>query len=200
MNARLAIALLSWALAAWPAGARAVTAAPPETSADQPALLPSAAGVTLVASVFGGGGAPLESDDYSCVGTVGQSSPVGVAVGSQLTLYSGFWGLWRGDPYFTPVPDAAVAATRLFPSRPNPFNPSTAIDFETAEACFVRLTIHDVRGHVVRRLVAEPRAAGRHTALWNGRDDAGRPVASGLYICTLETPGQRAAGKIAMIK
>ncbi len=193
MGVALAVAVL---LSAWAGGASAGPAPPPVG----PEAGPAAAGVTLVSSVFGNGGAPVESAHRSCVGTLGQPSPIGIAAAGRRTLYSGFWGAWQGEPYFTPVPEAPPPATRLYPNRPNPFNPATTIVFDLGQAGFVRLTVHDLRGQVVRRLVAEARPAGRHGAAWDGRDDAGRPVASGLYVCRLETPGFRATTKIAMVK
>ncbi|HKK69874.1 MAG TPA: choice-of-anchor V domain-containing protein [Candidatus Krumholzibacteria bacterium] len=75
----------------------------------------------------------------------------------------------------------AVADARLLTNVPNPFNPSTQIRFELDRGESVRLEIVDLRGRRVRTLVDGPRTPGRHEVTWNGRDDAGAPVASGVY-------------------
>jgi hypothetical protein len=64
---------------------------------------------------------------------------------------------------------------------PNPFNPQTTIAFTLNGNARVRLTVHDVRGRVVRTLADGDMAAGEHALQWDGRDDAGRTVASGVY-------------------
>lgn len=71
---------------------------------------------------------------------------------------------------------------------PNPFRPSTTIRYVLPQAETVSLTIFDVAGRVVRRLVAdERRTAGPHEVRWNGADDAGGPVGSGVYFGRLDT-------------
>ena len=65
---------------------------------------------------------------------------------------------------------------------PNPFNPETSISFELPAQSQVRLEIFDVVGQQVRTLVADALSAGPHQVLWNGRDDAGAKVGSGIYI------------------
>ncbi|MFZ1947355.1 MAG: FlgD immunoglobulin-like domain containing protein, partial [bacterium] len=68
---------------------------------------------------------------------------------------------------------------------PNPFNPTTRIEFETPQAGRVQLVIFNVKGEVVARVVDELLPAGRHTATWDGRTTAGRPAASGVYFYRL---------------
>ena len=62
---------------------------------------------------------------------------------------------------------------------PNPFNPGTVISFELPQAGPVNLSIHDIKGHLVRRLLDERLEAGSREVPWNGRDDQGKNVASG---------------------
>jgi hypothetical protein len=79
-------------------------------------------------------------------------------------------------------------AFRLGTPRPNPFGTATAIAFDVpAGGGEVSLAVFDVRGRRVADLVAGFRPAGRHTALWNGRDAAGEAVASGVYFVRMET-------------
>jgi hypothetical protein len=74
-------------------------------------------------------------------------------------------------------------------NRPNPFNPSTAIDFTLPVAMPVALRIYDVSGRVVRTLVEETRAAGHHRAVWDGRESSGREAASGVYYYQIQGEG-----------
>ncbi|UCE02410.1 MAG: VCBS repeat-containing protein [Candidatus Latescibacterota bacterium] len=78
--------------------------------------------------------------------------------------------------------------TQLLANVPNPFNPSTRIQFELAAAEHARLQIFDASGRLVRTLVDAALVAGRHTRVWDGRDDAGRATASGVYFYRLVTP------------
>jgi flagellar hook assembly protein FlgD len=79
-------------------------------------------------------------------------------------------------------------ATILAAIYPNPFNPRTTIAYELAEAAVVKLAIYDLRGMLVRVLEAGPRSVGRHQAIWDGLDNAGRAVPTGTYFCRLNTP------------
>ena len=70
---------------------------------------------------------------------------------------------------------------------PNPFNPSTTIRFGIDVAGRVTLRIYDVAGRLVKELVNDYRAADRYEEVWDGRDNRGNPVASGVYFYSLET-------------
>ncbi|KAA3614607.1 MAG: T9SS C-terminal target domain-containing protein [Calditrichaeota bacterium] len=74
----------------------------------------------------------------------------------------------------------------LHQNYPNPFNPETYIQFDLPDAADVRLNIFDVRGQKVRELVKNKANAGSHTVLWNGRNDYGIRVSSGVYFYRLE--------------
>ena len=99
------------------------------------------------------------------------------------------------------TPEVPVAAFRLLPNRPNPFNPRTEIRFELARAGAPKVAVFDLRGRKVRDLLADqPLAAGVHTLVWDGRDDAGRDVASGLYVCRVEDGGERHERKMTLLR
>jgi predicted GH43/DUF377 family glycosyl hydrolase len=82
-----------------------------------------------------------------------------------------------------------AARARLLPNSPNPFNPATTIGFEIPFAARTSLSVYDAAGARVRTLVSDTRAAGAHRVAWDGRDDAGRPAASGLYFARLSVNG-----------
>jgi hypothetical protein len=99
-----------------------------------------------------------------------------------------------GRPGETPV-DAA-----LDPASPNPFNGSTVIRYNLRNASEVRLVVMDLLGRRVRTLAGGSVAAGRHAEVWDGRDDAGRPLPSGVYLCRLEAGASTFVRKLTMLQ
>ncbi|MFA6911480.1 MAG: T9SS type A sorting domain-containing protein, partial [Candidatus Cloacimonadaceae bacterium] len=81
------------------------------------------------------------------------------------------------------------SALALHSNYPNPFNPSTTINFSLPKTAPVRLVIYNIRGQKVKELLNESLAGGNHNVVWNGRDDGNRPVASGVYFTRLEQSG-----------
>jgi hypothetical protein len=93
-----------------------------------------------------------------------------------------------------------VASFGLMQNHPNPFNPLTRIGFSLDERARVALRVYDISGKVVKTLVHETLAAGRHTATWDGEDESGRSVASGVYVCRLETTGKTDTRKMVLLR
>jgi subtilisin-like proprotein convertase family protein len=91
-------------------------------------------------------------------------------------------------------------ATRLAGNVPNPFNPSTTVAFSLGRPGVVRLEIFDARGRLVRRLTNDVYEAGRHELVWNGTDDAGAPVASGVYFALLDADDTTDVNKMMLLK
>ncbi len=90
---------------------------------------------------------------------------------------------------------------RLHQNVPNPFNPSTTIRFDVAgKGGRVTLQIFDVRGRLVRTLLDAPVAAGGKSVRWDGRDDAGGSVATGVYLYRLNAPGFSETRKMLLLK
>ena len=69
-----------------------------------------------------------------------------------------------------------------------------------ADAGEVQLVVYDVSGAVLRRLVSGWQAPGGHSAAWDGRDEGGQPVASGLYLGCLESGPMRQVQKLMLLK
>ena len=95
--------------------------------------------------------------------------------------------------------------TELLANYPNPFNPETWIPYRLAEDAFVTLTIYDLSGHAVRTLEVGHRIAAvyenRSKAIyWDGRNDVGERVASGVYFYTLSAGEYSATRKMAILK
>jgi len=88
----------------------------------------------------------------------------------------------------------------LHPNYPNPFNPGTTIPYALPSEGIVNLAIYDIFGRTVRTLVVAPKTAGEHAASWDGRDEGGSLVASGVYFVRVEAGGQAATRKILLLK
>ena len=95
--------------------------------------------------------------------------------------------------------------TELLANYPNPFNPETWIPYRLAEDAFVTLTIYDSSGQVVRTLDVGHRIASAYenrskAIYWDGRNEFGEPVASGIYFYTLTTGDFSATRRMVILK
>lgn len=96
--------------------------------------------------------------------------------------------------------DAPNAAALVLTAHPNPFRPRTTLRFAVPRPGHVRLSIFDVAGRLVRTLVNESRPAGQHSVSWEGRDEAGRSVASGVYLYRMEAGDFVATQRIVRLR
>jgi hypothetical protein len=92
------------------------------------------------------------------------------------------------------------AAAPTLVAAPNPFNPRTTVSFRVAEAGRVSLACYDLAGRRVRRLLDAELPAGAHSSVWDGADDAGRGLASGVYLLRLGTPSGVTTGRVLLLK
>ena len=83
---------------------------------------------------------------------------------------------------------------------PNPFNPITNIVFSLPKYSLVDLKIVDIKGRQVRRLLKKGFAAGRHGVSWNGTNDLGAAVGSGIYFMVLRAEGKVLSQKLSLIR
>ena len=88
----------------------------------------------------------------------------------------------------------------LFANFPNPFNPSTSIEYALPEAATVELSVFDILGQRVHTLVSGWQVAGFYRLAWDGRNRAYRAVASGVYFYRLETGGGVKVGKLILLR
>jgi hypothetical protein len=127
-------------------------------------------------------------------------------------------GLWLSDDsddrYGETVTDALVQwvytkpRLRTTPQKrwsfteiaPNPFNPVTTISYSVAEEGWIELSVFRVDGSLARRLVSETQPADEYRVRWDGTDDRGVRVASGIYFCRLRGPGFDATRKMLLLK
>ena len=90
--------------------------------------------------------------------------------------------------------------TSLARCYPNPFNPTTVIDYDLATAAEVRLRVFSVTGQCVRELVAARQAPGSYHVTWDGRDDDGVEVSSGVFLCELRADQVRAIRRLVRLR
>ena len=83
---------------------------------------------------------------------------------------------------------------------PNPFNSGTVIPFDLAFDGDVRLSVYNLAGQRVRRLVNAPLTAGHHRLRWSGHDDDGRTLASGVYFYRLQSGARRETRKLILVQ
>ncbi len=99
------------------------------------------------------------------------------------------------DPASVPGPMAV-----LHPNYPNPFNPPTTISFSLGTASPADLAIYNIKGQKVRQLFTGMAQAGEHSLVWDGKDDSGRQMGSGIFFCRLSSPGYTQTHKMVMVK
>jgi len=90
---------------------------------------------------------------------------------------------------------------RLYPCYPNPFNPTTTIQYELYKEATVSLYVYDLKGAVMNTLVREKQGAGIYRVLWNGSTSGEIPVAAGVYLYRMQTnDGFSQTGKMILLK
>jgi hypothetical protein len=97
-------------------------------------------------------------------------------------------------------PSCVESALVLEPNVPNPFGPETAIRYSIPQAGRASLMIYDAAGRLVRRLTNRPQAPGRYVLVWDGRDDSGQAVGSGVYFYRLKTESDAITRKMTVLK
>jgi len=149
--------------------------------------------------VFDQAGGVSVSAGYSVLNAAGQPSAIGKMSTSSYAVYSGFLGsnVMTTDVADDPAMDHdAPQSFELRQNYPNPFNPETTIEFNLPWRAEVTVVICDMTGRRLRTLISEIRPVGRHQVTWNGRDESGGTVSSGVYIYRITVTAQDAADKI----
>ena len=104
-------------------------------------------------------------------------------------------------PNLNSIEGAPVAESfTLLNNYPNPFNPTTTIQYQIPRNEWVQLAIYNLQGELVKTLWNGDKAAGDYRVQWNGMDDEGRPVASGVYLTKLLTPTMARSTKMLLLK
>ena len=119
------------------------------------------------------------------------------AAGKALDLAIDFSAAWAAAKQLAALP----LANSLSQNYPNPFNPETTIRYDLSSDAIVSLTIYNIAGQVVRKLVdGEALAAGQYQAVWDGRSESGASVASGMYFYLLHAGDYVAKRKMVLLR
>lgn len=139
----------------------------------------------------------LALDDQGALRFVDRSVVMGTHYVYQLVSNTDSRDTYTTNAIYIPVAHAALSQ-----NSPNPFNPTTRITYYVPEggAKPVSLVVYDVSGARVRTLVDDVRIPGRHVVTWDGRDNSGTPVASGIYFCRLVEDSFVATKKMMLLK
>jgi len=120
----------------------------------------------------------------------------------------GLWYTYNSMPWGAPSLFAKaeiVEEAKPLQNYPDPFNAETWIPYELSQDSYVVLEIHDIRGHLVRKFVLGKKEKGRyldkgHAAYWDGRNEKGELVPSGVYFYTLKANDFAATRKMVILK
>ena len=107
--------------------------------------------------------------------------------------------------HYLSIADQNVKETKLLPNYPNPFNPDTWIPYQLSEASTVNVKIYDVTGSLVRKINVGHKSTGYHltrerAVYWDGRNQKGESVSSGVYFYTLNTDTYTQTRRMVILK
>ncbi len=123
-----------------------------------------------------------------------------VFVGDRETIYANYRNVAQTPLGIDDEPAIASSDFTLHRNYPNPFNPSTRIDYELARAADVDLAVYDVLGRKVRQLVFERKSAGNYQITWDGKNIHGNDVQSGVYFYRLSDGVQHITEKMMLVR
>jgi len=132
----------------------------------------------------------------------GQAAPLNELVSANIGT-DGIYALFTTEEGTSGVDEdgeTPLLRSRLLGNHPNPFNPSTTMSYNLGRAGHVRLSIYDASGRLVRVVVDEKRTVGLHRIDWDGRNESGQMVSSGVYFSRLEGPSVDMVGKMVLLK
>lgn len=112
----------------------------------------------------------------------------------------GFLEVVGGPTAVEEKPVAQPLEFKLNNNYPNPFNPSTTITFSLAAKTDVQVVVYNLLGKQIRTLVNATRNAGTYTIQWDGKDESGQALPTGMYFCRMKTPEYNRIMKMTLLK
>jgi len=112
----------------------------------------------------------------------------------------------QGGVFYVILPQMDISLSdipnnfRLYNAYPNPFNPTTMIQYDLPEDSFVSINIYDMIGRHVRTMLNKRITAGQRSIIWDGTDSSGQPVSAGTYFFTIKTDQFSSTKKMIMLK
>jgi endonuclease I/chitodextrinase len=148
---------------------------------------------------FGDGGSSDEANPNYTYPAAGSYQVILTVTDDLNTVHSDTTSAEITDPA-SAVMATAPAVARIAGIYPNPFNPTTSIQYIVGRSGPVRIEIYSVKGERVRVLLHEEREAGAYTLRWNGTAEGGRAVPSGAYLCRIVNGGQVDTQPLLLLK
>jgi len=141
--------------------------------------------------------------------SINNHSPINIDLPVLVTISSDGYSFWT-DTMYVHISDPTVDVVReqtaipteyaLHDNFPNPFNPTTTIRYDLPVKAKVRFTVYDMLGRQIKTLVDDEVAAGYHTITWDGTNQHGIQVGTGVYLYQIETKNYRDSGKMILLK
>jgi serine protease len=166
---------------------------------------------------FLSGGIQTQSVDGVDISTLTAEGPFNIPAGGMIEVAFALIGgnslaelqtnADQAQNFWNRTPGAVTPSKNIIPQNfsleqnyPNPFNPSTIISWQLAVGQEVELKIFNLLGQEVRTLINKKQEAGYHSIVWDGQDDAGHPLASGIYLYKLEAGEYVSTRKMVLLK
>lgn len=151
--------------------------------------------------VVAGGGAEMGSSYYRCGATACQAA----AGYMNSPVYQAFIGFWQTDAQVGIQEEPAwsegtALVTRLYAPVPNPSRGMAVIRYTVGVERLVQVQIYDLAGREVRVLVNASQKPGRYSLRWDGRDDRGSLLGSGVYLCRLRSGDYVSSEKLLLMR
>jgi polyhydroxybutyrate depolymerase len=149
----------------------------------------------------------MESDNYYIM-EISENCPPNTKIPFELEISSNNHFFWR-DTFFIEIvnPTVDINSKEITPKQfglsqnyPNPFNPTTTITYELSKTTYVVLKIYDILGNEVRTLLNKQELSGYHSAVWDGKNDFGNKVSSGLFLYRLQAGDFVQTKKMMLLK
>ncbi|UCD17712.1 MAG: T9SS type A sorting domain-containing protein, partial [Candidatus Zixiibacteriota bacterium] len=114
--------------------------------------------------------------------------------------FSSAYGTMLGSVFKEDLAELVPHGFELHQNHPNPFNPATEISFELPRTSRVTLAVYNLLGQEIATLIDRELQAGRHAVIWNGRDESGRKVSSGVYLYRIQADEFSKSKKMILLK
>jgi len=130
----------------------------------------------------------------------------GVDPGNYIYEVTALYGEYESDPATGEIEvtsadnDLLPDVTALLDNYPNPFNPETVINYQLAEAGVMNLQIYNIKGQSIRTLINKKLEPGRYNTIWDGKDDKGGDVSSGIYYYRMKSGNYSSCRKMILMK
>ncbi len=141
-------------------------------------------------------------DDNEYGSAAGQTENAGEINGGKLryaALDIEFQNPWE-DPTSSDEDTTTPNIVNLQQNYPNPFNPTTTIAYSVKEEAEVSIDVYNLKGQKIKTLVNDHKQPGNYNVIWEGRDDNGNSVASGIYFYRLKSGNESGAKKMVLMK